>query len=515
MPAFRLLRTGIVVAAIVATGACAPQTNAPQTNLPRTSAPQGAVAALPKTKSVRTARQQRLGDENHPKILQKYGGAYNNPRLAAYVTNLGRRIAAVSEQPAEKWTFTVLDTPQVNAFALPGGYIYLTRGLMALANSEAEVAGVLGHEIGHVTAGHSSLRQNRTNIALGALLGAQILGSAVGLDPGLVQGIGQAGQIAAAGFLASHSREDELAADNLGVRYLARAGYDPYAQAEFLESMGASAALEAKLAGRTYDPNATGFFASHPATGDRTRRAIEIAQTSGEVIPVGAARNVDRYLAMIDGLTFGDSPEQGFVRGRDFLHPVLGFAYSSPSGFRVSNAPESVTATGPDGARFVLDGGGAAEVSLRRYMTQTWMPLVAKAAKAGQMRGLRDLRINGLAAAETTVPLEIKGKRYDALLVAIRMNDRIYRFTGLSPRGANRIVQYRQAAASFRRLGAAESAGLTAQRVDVARVRPGDTVRSLSRRMAVDELAEDRFRVLNGLKPGEQVRPGQVVKLIR
>ena len=203
--------------------------------------------------------------------------------------------------------------------------------MVGLANSEAELAGVIGHEIGHVTAGHSALRQERATIATGALLGAQILGAVVGLDPNLIKGVTQVGQVAAGGILADYSRGDELAADNLGIRYLARSGYDPYAQADFLESMGASSSLDARMAGKSYNPNATNFLASHPANGPRTRRAIEVAQKLRRGDPVGAGRNRDRFLQLVDGITYGDSAEQGFVRGRNFAHPKLRFSYDSPA----------------------------------------------------------------------------------------------------------------------------------------------------------------------------------------
>ncbi|MEM7188997.1 MAG: M48 family metalloprotease [Pseudomonadota bacterium] len=482
---------------------------------PQQGAPREPTAPLPQTTSSRSQQQQRLGDENHAKILQKYGGAYNDARLTGYVEDLGRRIVAVSEQPAEKWTFTVLDSPTVNAFALPGGYVYVTRGLVGLANSEAELAGVLGHEIGHVTAGHSSLRQERGAIATGALLGTLILGSALGLDKGLLEGLGQVGQVAAAGYLAQYSREDELAADNLGIRYLARAGYDAYAQADFLESMGASAALDAKMAGKSYNPNATDFFASHPATGDRTRRAIQIARSSGQIGPLAGGRDPERYLSAIDGMLFGDSPEQGFVRGRNFSHPVLGFSYDSPTGFRIVNSATAVTAIGPDNARFILDGGGASQQQLTDYIRSTWLPQIAKSVRVGKLRNMRLTRINGLDAAEAMLPMQIQGRAVDALLVAVRLNGKVYRLTGLMQRGGGMTAAFRQAASTFRRLSPGEASRLRPQRIDVVAVRRGDTVARLAAGMNVDGFAQERFRVLNGMKPGEQLRPGQRVKVIR
>ena len=499
----------LALAGILALGlaACAQQ---PQ------SQPRGATSApAPATVQQRSASEQRLGDENHQKILQKYGGVYQNARLTNYVNELGRRIARVSEQPNEKWTFTVLDNPTVNAFALPGGYVYVTRGLVGLANSEAELAGVIGHEIGHVTAGHSSLRRERATIATGALLGAQILGAVLGADPNLIKGVTQVGQAAAGGILADYSRGDELAADNLGIRYLARSGYDPYAQADFLESMGASASLDARMAGKSYNPNATNFLASHPANGPRTRRAIEVAQNSGEVIPVGAGRNRDRFLQVVDGITYGDSASQGFVRGRNFAHPELRFTYDSPRGFTIVTSSTAVTAKGPSNARFVLDGGRNPQGSLTNYINRVWAPAIGKQYRTGRLSGVQNRRINGLDAASGYLPVQVNGTNFTAMLTAIRLDGKLYRLTGLVPRGSGLLPEVEQAVQSFRKLSAREARNLRPQTLDIVRVRRSDTVASLARRMNVDSFHEDRFRVLNGLGPSDRLRAGQRVKIIR
>jgi predicted Zn-dependent protease len=497
-------RMALIGAAALVAASCAPQAVGP-----------AAAGARPETVAERGEAEQRLGDTNHAEIVEKFGGVYDDPELAAYVSELGHRLAAVSEQPREKWTFTVLDSPTVNAFALPGGYVYVTRGLVALANSEAELAGVIGHEVGHVTAGHSVSRQTRGAVATGLLLGAQILGAIAGVDPGLLQAGSAVGQIAAGGILADYSRADELAADNLGVRYLARAGYDPYAQADFLESMSASAALDARMAGQAYNPNATHFLATHPATGQRTRQAIEVAKNSGEPIPVGAQRHRDRLLAVVEGIAWGDSAEQGFVRGRSFSHPLLGFSYSSPAGFTIANSAAAVTAIGPDNARFILDGAPNPAGSLDAYVARDWIPQIAREFPIGRPDRVIPRRINGLEAASTVLPIEIGGRRFDALLVAIRHDGRLYRLAGLAPQGSGLLDEMERAAETFRPLSPAEAATLRQTRIELVTVRPGDTVASLAQGMNVGEFREERFRVLNALGPNETIQPGQQVKIVR
>ena len=468
----------------------------------------------PQTSAARSASMQAAGDEAHPQILAQYGGPYQNTAFTGYVEGLGRQLVAVSEQPDQKWTFTVLDSPVVNAFALPGGYVYITRGLAALANSEAELAGVIGHEIGHVTAGHSSLRQSRGQIAsVGVLLGT-VAAAAAGLDPSLVRAGAELGQVAAAGALANYSRGDEIDADFLGIRYIARAGYDPYAQADFLESMGASSALDARLAGQSHNPNRTDFFASHPASGPRTRQAIQSAEAAGQDIPLGADRHRDRFLAAVDGLTYGDSSAQGFVRGNRFVHPDLRFAFAAPEGFRIVNSTKAVVARGPGGAQFILDGARH-DGTLTGYVRDVWAPGIARSVRTGQVQDLREVRINGLPAARAVLPMELEGRIFDGLLVIVNKDGALYRMTGLAPRDSGLLPAMETAAASFRRLSASEARRERPQRIDVVTVARGDTVASLAERMAFDVAREERFRVLNGLGPSETVKPGQKVKLVR
>jgi len=477
----------------------------------------GDPSAVPETASFRSAEEQRTGREAHPKILERFGGAYDNPRLTAYVNRIGRDIAAVSEQPNEPWTFTVLDTPTINAFALPGGYVYVTRGLVGLADSEAELAGVIGHEIGHVTAGHSALRQQRSQVAgLGVLLGG--IGLAVaGVDPSVARGVLQAGQAAAGGIVASYSRGDELAADNLGVRYLARAGYDPYAQADFLDTMGDAAALEAELAGQAYNREAVDFFASHPATGQRTRQAIQVAQEAGAVGTVGADRRRDAFLDAIDGMTYGEHPEQGIVEGRRFIHPPLRFAYEVPQGYQISNGSTAVVAAGPGKARLILESARDEGGDLATFIAQSWAPAIANSdgVRTGQLQNLSRTRINGLDAAEAVLPLAIQNQRVDAMLVAIRHRGAIYRFTGLQEPGAGAFGEMRAAAGTFRALSANEAAQIQPRRIEIVRAGQGDTVARLAGRMRIGTAREARFRLLNSLGPGDPLQPDQRVKLVR
>ncbi|HUF55994.1 MAG TPA: M48 family metalloprotease [Thermohalobaculum sp.] len=475
--------------------------------------PPGGTGAAPQTVPTRSAGDQRAGASAQQEILQRFGGAYEDGQVQAYVRDIGRRIAAVSDQPNASWTFTVLDSPEINAFATPGGYVYVTRGLVALAEDEAELASVIAHEIGHVAAGHNRDRQQRATTAnLGMVIG-QIGLAALGIDPNLAGAVGQVGQAAAGGYLASYSRQDELEADNLGIRYMARAGYDPRAAADFLRGLAAFSELRARVKGQEYDPNRVSFLATHPAPGQRAGEAARLAAAQG-----GAAgeRGEGRHLGAIDGMVWGDAAEQGFVRGRTFAHPTLRFAYEVPAGFTITNSANAVLAEGPGGARFILDGGQDAGGALTDYIQRQWVPSIARSTRVGRIQRLEPARINGLEAARAVLPVEVGNRAFNALLVAIRMDGRVYRLTGLVPQGSGLLDEMNRAAQTFRRLPAQEASQYSARRIQVVSVRGGDSVQSLGQQMRVEALPVEHFVVLNGIgRRGGSVSPGERVKLIR
>jgi len=337
----------------------------------------------------------------------------------------------------------------------------------------------------------------------------------LGVDPNVAGGLMDIGQAAAAGALAQYSRSDELDADNLGIRYLARAGYDPYAQADFLDRLSASSELQARIAGGGYDPNRVDFFASHPATGPRTRQAIEVAQAASALTEAGVNRHRERFLAAIDGMVYGDSAAQGFVDGRTFSHPQLRFTFTAPRDFTITNSANAVVATGPRKARFIMDQDRNRGGALTDYIRRVWAPGLARDFRTGQLTGLRRERINGLEAASAVLPMRLGNQTYDALLVAYRLDGKLYRITGLAPRGSGLLPAMTDAARTFRRLSGAEAGLLREKRIRIVTVRNGDTAERLARRMNFDAWRVERFRVLNGLGPGAPLRAGERVKLVR
>ncbi|MFY8095178.1 MAG: M48 family metalloprotease [Niveispirillum sp.] len=444
-------------------------------------------------------QEAAIGAQQHPEMLKEFGGRYEDAKLQAYVDRLGQQLAAKTEVPGTRYTFTVLDSPIVNAFALPGGYVYVSRGLMALANSEAELAGVVGHEIGHVTARHSADRYGRGVLAQG---GAVLAGIFLG------QGAGQLAQQGAQAALASFSRGQELQADNLGIRYMTAAGYDPREMAGFLSSMGRHAQLEALLAGQPGKADQFSYLQTHPPTGDRAERAAAAASlTPGATYLI----RQDEYMRAIDGMIYGDSPDHGFVRGRVFAHAGLGIRFEVPDGFRLLNSDQAVIGLGPGGSQIVFsEAQGQGAYSAGDYITNVW----AKGAPLGE---LRPLTIDGVPAATAVTRLSGQNGPVHARLVAIAgKTGRYYRFLLTSPlEQAGRLDgAFVSSVQGFRRLSAAEKAGLKPYRIKVAQVKPGQKVADFVATLPLKDYAEERFRVLNNIPPGTEPRPGVWIKTI-
>lgn len=442
------------------------------------------------------AEEARVGAETHPKIVKAYDGVYDNDALGGYVAGVVARIAASSDKHV-RYRTTVLDSDVVNAFALPGGYVYVTRGLLALVNDEAELAGVLGHEIGHVDARHSAQRQTA---AVGTSLLGAVVGAVVGNDVvSQVLGIGQKG------FLASYSRDQEYEADKLGVRTLARSGYDPSAQADFLQSMDAEMKLQARLAG-SQPGGGTSWFASHPPTPDRVRAARAEARATG-IAPGSGRRNRNVFLSHINGMIYGDSPSQGIVDGNRFVHPKLRFSFSVPKGFRIANSSQAVMVTGPEKTIAKFDGATKpAGQPVASYLSNSW-------ARNVRIGNLRRFKLNGMNAASALARVN----NYNARLVVIEYSPtRVYRFLlGTLPQVGGRYDKALQSVVeSFHTISKAQAARVKPRRVRVVKVRSGQTVASLAKRMAFSSYREQRFRVLNGLGENQTLRSGERVKIV-
>ncbi len=453
------------------------------------------------------------GRRSHAEILKQYG-SYENPALQAYVDEIGQKLAAQSHRAKLEWTFTVLDSPEINAFALPGGFVYVTRGIMAYLDSEAELAGVLGHEIGHVTARHGAAqatRQQTANVGVAAatVLGAVLEVAGVG---GATDAASRLSQAAAAGLIASYSREQESQADRLGAEYLARNRFDPKNMVDVIGVLKAQeqfAADSTKAEGRSA-PSGRSWLASHPSNDKRLADIKDVAaQYVGDFGDDGRAR----YLKAIEGIGFGESRSQGLTRGRNFYHEGLGIALTAPEGWRIRNAAESIT---------LINAAGDAGLLVKLLPAQagtTHDAIIRNVVKPADGRSEKR-SLNGLEAThfEGTVR-DAQGRgRGVSLTVADGPEGRRYllHYAARDAPALQRAApQLREAEASFRAMSAADR---SAARPWVVRTVPFPRggFAELARSSPLGARAEQQLRLLNGLY-GSEAEPaaGKPVKIVR
>jgi predicted Zn-dependent protease len=453
--------------------------------------------ATPQASSVkpsRTIAQTPAAEREHERILSSYGGAYDDPKLEALIGKTVDRLVAASDRPDQAYKVTILNSGAVNAFALPTGQLYVTRGLIALASDTSELSSVLSHEMAHVLAKHASIREDQ---AKQAALVARVM-TDVSNDPDLTAFALAKSKLT----MASFSRTQEFEADDIGVGISARAHFDPYGASRFLTSMERNAEMKA---GKTsLDPRVQDFLSSHPATPERVQRAQATARQYTS--PEGNERDREDYLAAIDTIVYGEDPSEGFVRGRRFLHPKLGFTFQAPETFVLDNTAQAVIGVregGTQAMRFDVVRVPA-EQTLGDYLNSGWMENVDKAST-------EDITINGFPAASAIA----SGDQWQFKVYALRFGSDVYRFifasrqkTTESERNARETVN------SFRRLTLEEIQAARPLRIKVITVQPGDTVESLAHRMAGVDRPADRFRVLNGLDARAQVKVRDRVKIV-
>ncbi len=441
-------------------------------------------------------QEASVGAQEHKKIIKQFG-LYEDEALQNYVNAIGQKVTKNTERPEVTYRFFVLDSPFVNAFALPGGYIYVTRGLLALAGNEAELAAVLAHEAGHITGRHSAARYSQSVVTS---LGAGLLGSV--LDNSAAS---QALDLGSSLYLSSYSRSQETEADSLGIRYLSQAGYPPEAMSAFLAALEYHSHVEARITGR--DNAMPSFFSTHPNTQGRAQK------TSAEAAQYADSDqwNTESYLSRINNIVYGDSAKHGFVKNGVFYHPDLKFRFDIPQGFQVINQPSQVVLTHQQsGALSVFDMARSDIQDLANFITQGWMN--GKAVK-----DLQSINVQGKAAATALVSGEIGGRPAEFRLVAINWKPRTYaRFLVAMPNrtAANIVESLKSMTYSFRALPSSEAGRIKPKRLRLITARSGDTVQSLAAKMDVEEGQELLFRALNQIPEGNAVNAGELYKLV-
>lgn len=460
---------------------------------------QNPVTGNPNLVLVSEEQEIAIGQREDANVRKQYS-AYSDAALQQYVSEIGQRLAKASHRPGIEYRFLVVDSPEVNAFALPGGYIYITRGILAYLNSEAELAAVLGHELGHVTARHSV---QQISASTAANVGISILGIFV---PQARGALGSAAtDLLGGALLSGYGREHELEADRLGAEYLARTGYDPQAMVKVVGVLKNQELFDAEVAkaeGR--QPRAYhGLFASHP---DNDTRLQQVVGEAGRFKPAAVRTAQEDFLRRADRMIFGDSASQGIVRENELFHADLGLAMRFPAGWRVRNQPQNVLATSPDGETYIdLRGGGPAQGSPE--------DVIRKRMNLGAGSQLTATTINGLRAAIAATT--IRGRPTRVTCIFLGKSAYLIGAQAQSDAAFERSKADVQAAtASFRALTEKERAFAQPLRLRVIAAGPGMTFADLARRSPLGRFAEGHLRVINGLYPKGEPAEGQALKII-
>lgn len=436
--------------------------------------------------------QEDLGAREHPTVLSTYGGVYENQKVERLVAVIVGRLVAVSDDPTRVYKITLLNSPKVNAFALPGGFLYITRGLLALANDSSELAAVIAHEMAHVTADHAIIRQEK--------LSSNAIAEEVVSD---VLDDSSAGRIALAANrirLSTFSQKQELQADTIGIRMIGRAGYDPYAASRFLETMEGYRRF---LAGNRSSFDSDSLISNHPPTQQRVEFAIRHASAFGS--PGFGDRDKDRYLSGIEGILYGDTTEEGFVRGRVFSHSGLAIRFEAPEGFQINNTPKAVMISGPDDILTQFDATVLSKrSSLTEYIQSGWVK--------GLVDGtIRKSRINGFEAVSAIA----RGEGFRFKIQLLRRDNQVYRFVTAAPQTNTSLETVSDSiSGSFKTLNQFELSKLKPLIIKIVEVRRQDSIQTIARKMQGTNNREALFRMINGMKANSTLLPSTKVKII-
>lgn len=435
-------------------------------------------------------------EREHARLVSAFGGEYRAPAAKAYLDRIVADLVPATDRPDERFNVTLLDSPAVNAFALPNGRLYVTRGLLALANDGAELAAVMAHEIAHVTLRHAS---TRSELEMRSALVTRVVADVL-RDRRAAELVRDATRMDIARF----SREQEIEADLTAVATLARAGYDPYGATRFLRNLDSWTTLATGASGARVQRAAYDMFATHPATAQRVE-AARIAARGFSGPGVGAADR-DGYLAAIDGVAFGDNSSDGMVRGREYVHGRLRIGFTAPEGFRLDNSSRAVLGSSGDESRRLLFDlvEGADGQALTDVLQATWTDDM-------RAESLATTSVNGLEAATAAT----RGRDWNFRLAAVRHEGRVYRLIfAFRPRDAGAERLFQQTLASIRPITQADVARLQPPRLRIVRAAPGDDAAAMARRMTGAGGSVEIFRVLNGLESGDRIEPGRPYKII-
>jgi predicted Zn-dependent protease len=462
------------------------------------------VSGTPDLVFMSEATEIQIGAENDAKVRMQYG-VYDNPELQAYVQRVGEKLAAQSHRPGLAYHFTVLDSPEVNAFALPGGYIYITRGILAYLNSEAELAAILGHEIGHVTARHA-VRQYTTATATG------FVGAFIGIATGIPVTQNMFNDIFGNAILSGYGRDHELEADRLGAEYIARSNYDPDAMIRVLGLLKNQEEFEKKRAAaenrapRIYH----GVFASHPSADKRLQEVVAEADKYKTLSTSITAR--EAFLKQTDHLLFGDTPKSGVPHGNHYYHRNLNFALSFPEGWAIEyNSYYIIRAVSRDKQAMLQV---EPEKLVKELSPEEFLRTRMKASAPDQtnpIEGMTQPSSTGVVAESPAF-----GK-YKTRVAVVYFNDQRFLFQGATKEGGVFAVNdplFMAAIRSLHALTDKEKHLADGMHVRLVRARAGDTFAGLAKTAALDDYGESVLRLINDKFPDGEPSAGETIKTI-
>ena len=436
-----------------------------------------------------------MGREYNAQILKK-NSIYQDKELQDYVQSIGDSLASKSHRPNLVYRFTILDSSDINAFALPGGYIFINRGLMSYLSTEEELAAVLAHEIGHVTARHSVRQYSQSQLM-------SILSTAIEINAGSTAG--NIANLASGALLSGYGREMELEADELGAQYISEDGYSPQGMYKVLSVLKDQEIYSKEIAKqRGQGPSSYhGIFASHPSNDKRLQEVIDSVSIS---LLKGKSKKKDIYLSKIDGMVFGDSEQSGIRRGNEFYHGPLNFYISSPVTWEIINTPNQLIFSSPYSQavlQMTLEDLNFKETPkdyLRRFVSNTFEE--------------EELKINSLNGYTAIIKRSGRLSR----IAVIFKGDKVYRFIGSLEDRESDIKQYDsrflRIINSFRELTKEEQDLSKPLRIKTYLVKNGDSYESLAKDSSININAEDQLRLMNGDYPDKKLKIGRMIKIV-
>ncbi|AMR25743.1 peptidase M48 [Hymenobacter psoromatis] len=435
------------------------------------------------------------GAQPDPQVIAQFG-LYNNPKLQAYITQQGKRMTAISDRPGD-YGFTIVDSPVINAFATPDGHVYFTRGIMAYFNDEAQFTGVLGHELGHITAQHGK-KQQRNSILSSILVGVATMAS-----PNL---LGRIAQPAAQLVSLKYSRGDENEADGLGVKYSTKVGYDASHMANFFQTLERT---EQQSGGST-----PAFLSTHPSSADRYERVKQLAAQAQQSLGKRTLLvNRDGYLRSLEGLPFGDDPRQGFVENSVFYHPDLKFRFPIPAGWKSQNSPEQFQMSEPNGKAllaFMGVGGSSLEEAAQTLAKQ--IGVTPGTARRTTINGLPALVFEGDQQAsqdQQSTPAHVQS-------YIIQDGKSMFAFVGLATAATfgTYAPQFASAAQGYQRLTEASKLNRQAERVHIKQAKTATTLSAALTANGVPGKRLEEEAILNGMQLTDRLPAGTLFKVI-